>query len=120
MSIAKAYAVVSTADLVRAREWYSRLFGRAPDLTPMAEVHEWYFREGGVQVVDDPSRAGRSMLTLIVTDLAGARTDLQSRNLALGPQSGGEFAMIARISDPDGNQITFAQPGPAQDFGPRR
>lgn len=112
MEVAKVYAVVSTADLARARDWYARLFGRDPDLSPMPEVREWHFGDGGVQVVDDAERAGRSMLTLIVRDLDAARGALQSRGLALA--SGGDFARIAQIADADGNHVTLAQPGPAQ------
>ena len=70
MTLSKVYAVVSTSNLVRALQWYSKLFGRVSDLHPMDEVHEWYF--------------------------------------------GKDFATIAQITDPDGNQITLAQPGPAQ------
>jgi hypothetical protein len=112
--ITKVYAVVCTAQLGRAHQWYARLFGRTSDLHPMAEVHEWHFLNGGVQLVADAKRAGRSMLTLIVSDLDAVRADLQSRDLSLGPPSGGDFAIVAQIRDPDGNQITLAEPGPAQ------
>jgi predicted enzyme related to lactoylglutathione lyase len=114
MSITKAYAVLCVSDLARARSWYQKLFGKAPDLSPMPEVHEWYFGQGGVQVVDDPGRAGRGMLTLITDDLEAIRAELEQKGLALGKASGGDFARIAQIQDPDGNLITFAQPGPAQ------
>jgi hypothetical protein len=110
----KVYAVISTARLDQSKEWYTRFFGRAPDLHPMAEVHEWYFGNGGLQLVDDAKRAGSSMLTVIVPDLEASRAALQSRQLSLGSSSGGDFARIAQITDLDGNQITLAQPGPAQ------
>jgi len=58
------------------------------------------------------------MLTLIVGNLEASRSTLQSRGLSLGSASGGDFATIAQISDPDGNQITLAQPGPAQAQAP--
>jgi hypothetical protein len=108
--ITKVYAVVSTAQLSRAHEWYSRLFGRNSDLHPMAEVHEWYFVNGGVQLVADAERAGRSLLTVVVSNLDVTRAEMQTRDLALGPASGGDFATVAQIRDPDGNQITFAEP----------
>jgi hypothetical protein len=54
------------------------------------------------------------MLTLIVSNLDSTRKQMRRRKLTLGPASGGEFATIAQILDPDGNQITFAEPGPAQ------
>jgi predicted enzyme related to lactoylglutathione lyase len=110
----KLYAVISTGRLEQAKDWYARLFGRGPDLHPMAEVYEWYIGDGGVQLVDDSKRAGKSMLTVIVPDLEASRAALQSRQLSLGPSSGGDFARIAQINDLDGNQITLAQPGPGQ------
>lgn len=114
MTISKVYAVVSTSNLDRAQQWYSKLFGRVPDLRPMDEVHEWYFGNGGVQLVADSKRAGASMITLLVADLETSQSALQSRGLSLGPSSSSDFATIAQITDPDGNQITLAQPGPAQ------
>jgi hypothetical protein len=110
----KIYGVVSVSNMQQSRGWYTSLFGREPDLSPMPEVHEWYVGNGGLQVVDDPRRSGQSMLTIIVDDLERIRVDLQARKLTLGASSGGDFATVAQISDPDGNQITFAQPGPAQ------
>ena len=110
--IDQVYAVVSTAQLSRAHEWYARLFGRASDLHPMAEVHEWYFVNGGVQLVEDAGRAGNSMLTVIVGSLDKARAEMRTRALELGPANGGDFATVAQIHDPDGNQITFAEPAP--------
>jgi hypothetical protein len=112
--ITTIYAVISTARLARAHDWYARLFGRRSDLHPMSDVHEWHFPNGGVQLVADAGRAGSSMLTLIVNDLDAVRADLRSRRLSLGPASGSDFATVAQIRDPEGNQITFAEPGPAQ------
>ena len=110
MTITRVYAVMSTAQLGRAYEWYARLFGRASDRQPMAEVHEWHFLNGGVQLVSDSTRAGRSMLTVVVGNLDGTRAEMQTRDLVLGPASGGDFAAVAQIADPDGNRITFAEP----------
>jgi predicted enzyme related to lactoylglutathione lyase len=114
MTISKVYAVTSAKNLDKSQEWYSQLFGRSPDLHPMAEVHEWYFGNGGVQLVADPKRAGSSMLTLIVDNLESSRSTLQLRGLVIGSASSSDFATIAQITDPDGNTITLAQPGPAQ------
>jgi predicted enzyme related to lactoylglutathione lyase len=114
MTIAKVYAAVCTADLVAAEAWYTRLFGRAPDLSPMPEVHEWHHdRVAGLQVLADTSQAGHSKLTLIVDDIERTRTALSAQGLTLGTSSGGDFATVAQIVDRDGNIIKFAQPGPA-------
>ena len=47
MSITKSYAVICTKDLERAKGRYNKLFGRQPDPTPMAQVHEWYLATEG-------------------------------------------------------------------------
>lgn len=114
MKLHKVYAVISSGRLEEAQAWYSRLFDRPADLHPMANVYEWHFGSAGVQLVDDAKRAGGSMLTLIVPDLDTVRAALESRQLTLGPTSDGDFARFAQIADRDGNQITFAQPGPAR------
>lgn len=108
MTVSGIYAVVSTAQLARAHEWYARLFGRTSDLHPMNEVHEWHFANGGVQLVLDAERAGGSMLTVVVADLDTAREEIETRDLFLGPAAGGDFATIAQINDPDGNLIVVA------------
>jgi hypothetical protein len=42
MTFSTVYAVISTANVDAARDWYERLFGRAADREPMAGVLEWY------------------------------------------------------------------------------
>jgi glyoxylase I family protein len=113
MTFSTVYAVISTANLDVARDWYERLFGRAADGEPMAGVLEWYFGSGGVQLVADAQRAGFSLLTMIVSSLDRTRADLRIRRLTLSPATG-DAGAIARIHDPEGNLITFAEaPVPA-------
>jgi hypothetical protein len=108
--ITKVYAVMRTAQISRAYEWYARLFGRASDRHSMDELHEWQFPNGGVQLVADAARAGRSLLTVVVGGLDAARHEMPTRDLVLGPSAGGDFAAVAQVADPDGNCITFAEP----------
>jgi predicted enzyme related to lactoylglutathione lyase len=110
VTISKVYAVMSTAEIGRAHEWYARLFGRASDHHPMAGLYEWRFPNGGVQLVADAARAGRSLLTVVVGGLDDAHHEMQTRDLVLAPATGGDFAAVAQIADPDGNRITFAEP----------
>jgi hypothetical protein len=79
----------------------------------MAEVHQWYFGDGGVQLLEDAHCAGRTKLTLIVSNLEETRAGLTNRGLTLGAASGGDFATVAQIEDLDRNIVTFAEPGPA-------
>jgi hypothetical protein len=110
VTISKVYAVMSTAEIGRAHEWYARLFGRASDRHPGADQHEWQFPNGGVRLVADAARAGRSLLTVVLGSLDDARHEMHTRDLVLAPAAGGDVAAVAQIADPDGNCITFAEP----------
>lgn len=111
MSIAKAYAVICVKDIDAAREWYAGIFGRDPDGEPMDGLCEWYFAGGGLQVFEDAKRAGKSRLTLVTTDIGDSRDKLAKHGLKLGEQASGESVTVAQIKDPDGNIVTFAEPG---------
>jgi len=110
MNVDKVFSVIAVSDLDRAKGFYTQLFGRDPDGTPMAGLHEWHMPAAGVQVLRDTDRAGQSMMTLIIDSLATVRTLLDHRGLTLGETFGGDFAKVAQIDDPDGNRITFAEP----------
>ncbi|QNP47923.1 VOC family protein [Diaphorobacter aerolatus] len=64
----------------------------------------------GIQLVEDASRAGNSMMTIVVPDIETVRASLSSQQIDLGEAQRGDFGKIARLTDPDGNTITFAQP----------
>lgn len=102
-------AVVAVTDLERSREWYGRLFGRAPDNEPMPNLVEWQVREGAwVQVFVEAEHAGSSMLNLAVGDLAAAKADLADRGLEPGEtQAANKGVELSALRDPDGNAVTL-------------
>jgi predicted enzyme related to lactoylglutathione lyase len=104
------FAGVPVSSVASARDWYERLFGRPPDLVPNEREVCWQLAEGGwVYVVEDPARAGRSLLTLIVDDLHAAVAPVEERGLdVVRPPGGPPFK--AEVTDPDGNLVTFGQP----------
>ncbi|RYG32816.1 VOC family protein [bacterium] len=112
MAIVNVLAVVPVAEFEIAKAWYGRLFEREADYAPMEGLAEWHFTEtSGVQIVKDPVRAGRSMLTVVVDDLDAQVAKL--REIGLDPRgldTDPIMARIAMVDDPEGNQITFAQP----------
>lgn len=110
MAITQAFACICVADLANAYDWYRRLFGTEADASPMPTLYEWHFGDGALQLVNDPSRAGNSLLTVIVDDLEETRADLEARGLSVAAAAQGDFARFAQISDPEGNLITLAQP----------
>ena len=101
----------TVTDSARAEQWYSTLFGRAPDARPMPGLLEWHLGTGfGVQVWSEPERAGHSCVVLHETDLDAAAARIAEAGLASdGPQPGGG-ARILQLWDPDGNRVVFAGP----------
>jgi hypothetical protein len=110
MSIDNALAAVAVKDLKSSVSWYTKLFGRPADSTPMPEVAEWKFARGGwLQVYELPERAGQGSFTLAVTDLDGVIA--HARKLGLDTSNTWSTAQVRTLmtSDPDGNHIAFAE-----------
>jgi hypothetical protein len=108
MSVNRVLAGVAVADVDAAVPWYERLFGRPPDALPMEGLAEWHIPAGGVvQLVASADRAGRSLLTLDLHELAAMR----GRGLDAGPldDTTSDKVLIASTTDPEGNEITFVQ-----------
>lgn len=113
MTITKALAGIAVDDMIEAIDFYERLFGRAPDARPMADQAEWKMPGGGwVQVVADADRAGASIVTLVVEDLAEELGRLSLHGLTPVAKAVGDFFKTAKFRDPDGNQVVLSQPQP--------
>jgi catechol 2,3-dioxygenase-like lactoylglutathione lyase family enzyme len=110
MTITNVLAVMCVADMGVARPWYAKLLGREPDRTPMPESSEWRLTDGGwLQVVQDPSHAGQSIVTVNVDDLERASADFASRGVQIGGINEVTQFKLAAVRDPDGNTLTFAE-----------
>ena len=111
MTITNVLAGIAVEDIAEAIDFYERLFGRPPDARPLADVAEWKLPGGGwVHVATDMDRAGASMLTLIVDDLALELGRLALHELKPVSKSVGDFFKTAKFRDADGNTITLTQP----------
>jgi catechol 2,3-dioxygenase-like lactoylglutathione lyase family enzyme len=104
-------AVVATRDYAAARDWYSRLIGREPDLEPIDRVAEWQIAATAwLQLMEDPDRAGRSAVRLGVDSVAAQTAELNDLGITTG-----ELVVIAGmvkvidIADPDGNEVSFVE-----------
>ena len=105
------FAGIAVADYPAARAWYERLFGRPADMLPHETEAAWHLSDTGwVYVVLDPERAGKGLLTLMVSDLDSIVTELEARGLATGPieTAPGAYRKL-EIIDPDGNMVSFGQ-----------
>lgn len=103
-------AYIAVRNITDSIRWYTMLLGRPPDKKPMEGLAEWKFEAGGwLQVNESLLLAGRSSITLVETDMSG-RMDMLAK-ASIKPKSfiNGELVSVITISDPDGNQIVFAQ-----------
>jgi hypothetical protein len=111
MAVTNLFAGCAIADVGAARAFYERLFGREPDLIPNASEACWRLGEGmWVYFVLDVDRAGRGIHTILVDDLDALVADWASR--AISPdeiRQEGPAGRKARVFDPDGNELGFAQ-----------
>ena len=112
MSVTDSFAGVAVADFGAMRDWYERLFGREPDMSPHDREACWQVTDGGwVYVVEDGERVGGSLLTLLVDDLDAELAAIASRGIESAPvETIPGKARKATITDPEGNQVSFGQP----------
>src|SRR5690606_27343483 len=103
------YVCIAASDFAASVDFYTRLMGREPDDRPMPNMVQWR-QEMGLQVWDDPEHAGHSRTTMVVPLRANERQRLEAAGIALGPDLAGDWGIVAQIADPDGNQITLAEP----------
>ncbi|MFD6697936.1 MULTISPECIES: VOC family protein [unclassified Microbacterium] len=100
-------SVLAVSDIKTANNWYSKLFGRAPDNNPMPNLIEWHVTDNGwVQVTEDRHRAGSSMLNLAVSDIQEGARELREMGLEPGEIiEANKGVRLCPLSDPDGNAI---------------
>jgi predicted enzyme related to lactoylglutathione lyase len=104
------FAGVAVADLAAEIDWFSRLFGRPPDILPNEDEAMWGATgSGSVYLVRRPDRAGHAHLTLAADDLDGWIAALAARGIEtvrVETVPGGRKLVI---SDPEGNEIGLAE-----------
>jgi catechol 2,3-dioxygenase-like lactoylglutathione lyase family enzyme len=110
MALKNALAFIAVRDIEAATRWYTMLLGREPDTQPMKGLAEWQFEAGGwLQVHENKQMAGRSSVTFVETDVDDRIKQLQTAGIAPKSAMRDEQVSLVIITDPDGNQIVFAQ-----------
>jgi predicted enzyme related to lactoylglutathione lyase len=94
-----------------AVEWYTRLFGRAPDLPAHAEEVMWRIADGGwLYVLREPERSGHAIVSIAVADLDAALAELADRGLGpTGMEQVGQSGRKATFHDPEGNLVSLLE-----------
>jgi hypothetical protein len=107
------FASVPVADLNGAVEWYSRLWGRPPDVPINDDEVMWRVVDAGwLYVIRDPARAGTAVITMAVADLEASLAELTDRGIDVGPiETVRTAGRKTRVVDPDGNTIALAEIG---------
>lgn len=107
--ITNVLAEVLVTDHTAAVEWYTALFDRPPDRSPMAGLAEWQLnRTGGLQVFKRAQGAGSCVVTLVVDTVTPAADHLMSIGIDTEMQTVASGFSIASVRDPDGNTLVFA------------
>lgn len=115
MTIEVLFASVPVTDLEAAVAWYGQLFGRPPDIVPNeAEVMWGVTDTAWLYLIRDHVRAGRTVVTISVSDLEAFVDELAGRGIRFGPMEDvGTAGLKATSMDADGNVISLIQVTPA-------
>jgi hypothetical protein len=109
LTITQSFAGIAVADYDSALAWYTRFFGRSPDVIVAEHEAMWQVTESGwIYVVGDASRAGSALLTLLVDDLDGLVSELKGRGLEIPAIDSlpGLYRKVV-MTDPEGNMISL-------------
>ncbi len=102
--------VIAVSDLSKSREWFSRLFGKGPDLEPFPGNVE--FKVGGawVQISKGKVQASSWSLQLEVRDLSRERERLREARIeATEIKTVPNVISYFDLSDLDGNNMRWFQ-----------
>jgi hypothetical protein len=104
--------LLEVRDLTDAREWYSRLLGRTPDLEPVPDVVEWQLLPNvWIQVAEGANaHATSQMLRMGVDDIDAAVSELAAVNIDVGAVERIEGTIaFCEFDDPWGNRLSLYQ-----------
>jgi hypothetical protein len=96
MPIDKVFAHISCSDLEQSIPWYTKLFDRAPDASPMPGLAEWHQnQQAAFQLFQDPPNAGHATVTLGVSNLENERSRLEGLKLEPGAIERADYHRVA-------------------------
>ena len=112
--ITDLFAGVPVSDLEASTDWYTRFFGRSPDMRAGDEIL-WEVAEHATLFIEpNPAQAGAGRITLAVTGLDELLERLASQGIEHEPiETYSNSVRHVNIPDPDGNAIAFAEPADA-------
>ena len=109
--ITQLVAGVPVSNLDASIDWYTRFFGRPPDLRVGDEVL-WDVTEHATLFIEpNAARAGAGRITFVVVELDALLARLAAAGIGHGPvETYSNGVRHVKIPDPDGNALAFAEP----------
>src|SRR5680860_1479195 len=109
-AITHLIAGVPVSELDVAIDWYTRFFGRPPDVRAGEEIL-WDIEEHTTLFIEpDPARAGAGRITFAVSGLDALLRRPTARGIGHGPiETYSNGVRHVKVPDPDGNAIAFAE-----------
>jgi predicted enzyme related to lactoylglutathione lyase len=110
VDVSDSITVITVSDLPKSKEWYSRLFGKGPDLEPFPGNVEFKVGAAWVQVTKGKVLPSSWSLQLEVRDLSRERERLTESGIeATEIKTVPNVISFIDISDPDGNAMRWFQ-----------
>jgi len=109
-AITHLIAGVPVSDLDASIDWYTRFFGRPPDMRAGEEIL-WDVDEHATLFIEPNSaQAGAGRITLVVAGLDAHLEHLAAERIAHEPiETYSNGVRHVKVPDPDGNAIAFAE-----------
>jgi catechol 2,3-dioxygenase-like lactoylglutathione lyase family enzyme len=109
-AITNLYAGVPVADLNASIDWYTRLFGRPPDMRAGDEIL-WDLDEHATLFIEpNAAHAGSGRITLGVVGLDALLERVVTEGIDHEPiETYSNGVRHTKVPDPDGNAIAFAE-----------
>jgi len=110
-AITSLFAGVPVSDLDASIEWYTRFFGRAPDMRAGDEIL-WDIHEQATLFIEpNAAQAGAGRITLAVSGLDALLEGLAAQRIEHEPiETYSNGVRHVKVPDPDGNAIALAEP----------
>ena len=120
-AITHLFAGVPVSDLDAGIDWYTRFFGRPPDMRAGEEIL-WDIDEHATLFIEpNAAQAGAGRITLGVVGLDALLERLAAQRIEHEPiETYSNGVRHVKVADPDGNAIAFAElPDATLDESPR-
>lgn len=110
INVRETIVEIAVSDLPKSREWYSRLFGKGPDLEPFPGNVEYRVGGAWVQIVAGKVRPSSWTLTIEVRDLPRERERLREGGIAATEiRTVPDVIRYFDLTDLDGNAMRWFQ-----------